>query len=128
MNGDPSGYAALFADRHDMTLGDPFGPFGKGREAVLKALDNASTKYHEGAVVAVDRIAIYGDDRFVCLVEVEHDRAKLGASADFADFAARVTSVYQKIGGRWRLAHRHADPTTSARPAESMLGQPTERR
>jgi uncharacterized protein (TIGR02246 family) len=124
LNGDPSGYAALFADRDDITLGNPFGPYGKGREAVLKALNSASTKYHEGSVVAVDRVAVYGDDRFVCLVEVEHDRAKLGGATDFSEFAARVTSVYEKLGGSWRLVHRHADPITSARPATSMLGQP----
>lgn len=124
LNGDPSGYAALFADRDDITLGNPFGPFGKGREAVLKALNNASTKYRDGSVVAVDRIAVYGNDRFICLVEIEHDRAKLGDAKDFSEFAARVTSVYERIGGRWRLVHRHADPITTARPAESMLGLP----
>jgi ketosteroid isomerase-like protein len=121
LNGDPSGYAALFADRDDITLGNPFGPFGKGRVAVLQTLNNASTKYREGSVVGVDRVAAYGDGKIFCIVEIEHDRAKLGASPDFAEFAARVTSVYEKIGGRWRLVHRHADPITSARPAESML-------
>lgn len=123
LNGDPSGYAALFANRDDITLGNPFGPFGKGRVAVLQALNNASTKYREGSVVRVDRIAAYGDGKIFCIVEIEHDRAKLGASPDLADFAARVTSVYEKIGGRWHLVHRHADPITSARPAESMLGK-----
>jgi len=123
LNGDPSGYAALFADRNDITLGNPFGPFGKGRAEVLKALNNAASKYKDGSVVGVDRVAIYGDSRFVCLVEIEHDRAKLGASPDFAEFAARVTSVYQKVAGRWKLIHRHADPITSQRPAESMLGK-----
>ena len=97
LNGDPSGYAALFADRDDITLGNPFGPFGKGRAEVLKTLNNAATKYKDGKVVAVDRVAIYGDDKFVCIVEIEHDRAKLGASTDFSEFAARVTSVYEKI-------------------------------
>ena len=58
LGGDPSGYAALFADRDDITLGNPFGPFGKGRAAVLKALANASTKYRDGTVVAVDRVAL----------------------------------------------------------------------
>lgn len=121
LNGDPSGYAALFADREDITLGNPFGPFGKGRAAVLAALNNAAMKYTDGTVRGVERIAVYGGgDRYV-LVEIEHDRAKLGASPDFADFAARVTSVYEKIGSRWKLVHRHADPITSARPAESML-------
>ena len=123
LNGDPAGYAGLFADRDDITLGNPFGPFGKGRAAVLKALGNASTKYRQGTVVSVDRIALYGSGKTVCLVEVEHDRAKLGTNPDFAEFAARVTSVYEMIGGRWKLVHRHADPITTARPAESMLGK-----
>ena len=123
LNGDPSGYVELFADREDITLGNPFGPFGKGRTAVLKALNNASTKYNNGSVVAVDRVAVYGDGRIVCLVEIEHDRAKLGPSNAFSEFSARVTSVYEKIGNRWRLVHRHADPITSARPAESMMGK-----
>lgn len=121
LNGDPSGYAALFADREDITLGNPFGPFGKGRAAVLAALDNAAKKYTDGTVRRVERVAIYGGgDRYV-LVEIEHDRAKLGTNRDFAEFAARVTSVYEKIGAQWKLVHRHADPITTARPAESML-------
>lgn len=121
LNGDPSGYAGLFADRDDITLGNPFGPFGKGRAAVLKALNNASTKYREGTVVSVERVAVYRDDKLVVLVEIEHDRAKLGTSVVFAEFAARVTSVYEKIGKYWKLVHRHADPITAPRPAESML-------
>ncbi|MEG3147873.1 nuclear transport factor 2 family protein, partial [Sphingomonas sp. RT2P30] len=123
LNGDPSGYAALFADRDDVTLGNPFGPFGKGRAAVLQALNNASTKYRDGTVVGVERVAVYADRKLVVLVEIEHDRAKLGPNPDFAEFAARVTSVYEKIGASWKLVHRHADPITAARQAESMLGK-----
>lgn len=123
LNGDPSGYAALFADRSDITLGNPFGPFGKGRAAVLAALQNASTKYTDGSVVAVERVAMYGNDKVMVLVEIEHDRAKLGSSPDFAEFSARVTSVYEQIGTKWRLVHRHADPITSPRAAESMIGK-----
>jgi len=123
LNGDPSGYAALFANRDDVTLGNPFGPFGRGRAEVLKALHNAATKYRDGMVVRVDRVATYGDGNIMVIVEIEHDRAKLGSSSDFAEFAARVTSVYEKIGSAWKLVHRHADPITTARPAESMRGR-----
>lgn len=123
LNGDPSGYAALFADRADITLGNPFGPFGKGRAAVLAALANAANKYRDGSVVRVERVAVYGSGNIRVLVEIEHDRAKLGNSPDFADFAARVTSVYELIGSRWKLVHRHADPITSPRSAESVLGK-----
>ena len=122
LNGDSSGYAALFADRDDITLGNPFGPFGVGRVEVLNTLNNAATKYTDGTVMGVDRVAVYGNENFVVLVEIERDRAKLGTSTEFSEFAARVTSLYEKIDGQWKLVHRHADPITNYRPAESMLG------
>lgn len=124
LNGDPSGYAALFADRDDITLGNPFGPFGKGPVEVRSRLANAATKYRDGSVRSVERIAVYGSGDQYVLVEIENGRAKLGSSADLADFSARVTSVYQLLGGQWRLVHRHADPITTPRGAESMLPTP----
>lgn len=124
LNGDPSGYAALFADRDDITLGNPFGPFGKGPAEVRARLANAATKYRDGSVRGVDRVAVYGSGDTVVLVEIENGRARLGNSPDFADFSARVTSVYQNTGTQWRLVHRHADPITSPRGAESMLPTP----
>jgi ketosteroid isomerase-like protein len=44
-------------------------------------------------------------------------------SDSLAEFHVRVTSLYEKINGNWRLVHRHADPITTARPAESVLGK-----
>jgi ketosteroid isomerase-like protein len=124
LNGDPSGYAALFADSDDITLGNPFGPFGKGPAEVGARLANAATKYRDGSVRSVERVAVYGGGDTVVLVEIENGRAKLGTSPDFADFSARVTSVYQRTGRQWRLVHRHADPITTPRGAESMLPTP----
>ncbi len=124
LNGDPSGYAALFADRDDITLGNPFGPFGKGPAEVRVRLANAATKYRDGMVRSVERVAVYGGGEQFVLVEIENGRAKLGNSPDFADFSARVTSVYQHTGKQWRLVHRHADPITTPRGAESMLPTP----
>jgi ketosteroid isomerase-like protein len=57
------------------------------------------------------------------VVEVEHDRAKVGASNEPAECHVRVTSVYERLKGQWRLVHRHADPITTPRPAESVLGR-----
>jgi ketosteroid isomerase-like protein len=122
LNGDPKGYEALFADREDITLGNPFGPFASGRAAVVKTLAGAAAKYREGSA-SVNLVAKYADDKLACVVEVENDRAKVGTSDVFAEFHVRVTSLYEKIGGDWQLVHRHADPISMPRPAESVLGK-----
>ncbi len=121
LNGNPHLYEALFADRDDITLGNPFGPYAIGKVEVAKTLANAASKYHDGSVVAVDLVAKYQNDNLACLVEVEHDLAKVGTSDTPARFDVRVTSLYERIQGEWRLVHRHADPITTARPAESVL-------
>lgn len=122
LNGDPSLYLALFADRDDITLGNPFGPFGQGRAAVTATLANAANKYQRGTA-RVERVALYGDANFICLVEIEHDRAQLSGSDDYSEFSVRVTSIYERIGPQWKLVHRHADPITTARSAQSVIGK-----
>lgn len=122
LNGDPSRYLALFADRDDITLGNPFGPFGQGRAAVAAMLANAANKYQRGTA-RVERVALYGDANFVCLVEIEHDRAQLSGRDDYSEFSVRVTSIYERIGEQWKLVHRHADPITTARSAQSVIGK-----
>lgn len=121
LNGDPTGYLELFAAREEISLGNPFGPFGCGRDAVARNLANASTKYRDGEVLGVERLAAYGSGDIACFVEVEHIRARLGESPAFSEARARVTTVYERRDGSWNLVHRHADPITTPRPAESLL-------
>lgn len=101
--------------------GNPFGPFARGRAQVTATLAGAAAKYRDGTVRGVDLVAKYQNENLACLVEVEHDRARVGTNPDFNDFNVRVTSIYERINGTWRLVHRHADPITTARPAESVL-------
>jgi ketosteroid isomerase-like protein len=120
VNGDPSIYLGLFADREEISLGNPFGPFGRGREGVGRNLANAATKYSDGEVLGVERVATYASGDIACFVEVEHIRAKLG-DGPVTDVRARATTIYERRDGGWNLVHRHADPITTPRSAESLL-------
>ena len=48
INGDPSGYKSIFSQRDDVTLGNPFGPFGRGRVEVEERLELAASEYSGG--------------------------------------------------------------------------------
>ena len=45
LKSDPSGYKTLYSDREDVTLGNPFGPYARGRKKVEETLDGAASHY-----------------------------------------------------------------------------------
>jgi hypothetical protein len=53
-------------------------------------------------------------------VEIESYRARVGGAADIAPVAVRVTTVLRREDSAWKVMHRHADPITAPRPAESV--------
>jgi len=121
LKGDPSGYKALFSNQDDVTLGNPFGPYARGRNDVEKTLDGAASHYRDGEVTGTDLVAMYTSADLSCVVEVERGRARVGGGAELVPVAVRVTSVFRREQGEWKLVHRHADPITKPRPAESVI-------
>ena len=99
VNGNSAGYNMLFPQREDVTLGNPFGPFVRGRQRVVETAAGAARRYRDGEIVGFDLIARYVTDDLACVVEVERFRAKVGGSADSATIGLRVTSINRPAGG-----------------------------
>ena len=121
LKGDKSGYEAMFSERDDVTLGNPFGPFARGRKNVQATLAGAASHYRDGGMTEVDLIAIYASSDLAVAVEIERGKAKVGGAQVLAPMAVRVTSVFRLEGDVWKLVHRHADPITTPRPALSVI-------
>jgi ketosteroid isomerase-like protein len=100
----------LFSEAEDVTLGNPFGPFGRGRKNVEARLAVAASKYRDGRNSSVELIEKYVSDNLACVAEVESGEAKVAGSAEMTKISVRVTSVFRLEGGNWKLVHRHADP------------------
>jgi hypothetical protein len=71
LRGDPSLYQALYSSAEDVTLGNPFGPYVRGRQKVEQTLAGAASHYRDGEVVEVELIAQYVSETLACIVEVE---------------------------------------------------------
>jgi ketosteroid isomerase-like protein len=121
VKGNPEPVGDLFSHRDDVTLGNPFGPFARGWQAVADAVAGAATRYRDGEIVGFEPIARHVTDDLACVVEVERFRAKVGGSADLAAVDLRVTSVFRPENGTWKLVHRHADPITTPQAAGSVV-------
>ena len=123
LKGDPSVYQALYSPADDVTLGNPFGQYVRGRQKVEQTLAAAASHYRDGEVVEVELIAKYVSETLACIVEVERGRTKVGGAKEVVPVAVRVTSVFRLESGSWKLVHRHADPITSPRPATSIISK-----
>jgi ketosteroid isomerase-like protein len=55
------------------------------------------------------------------ILEIERFEAKVGGSEEVTPVALRVTSIFRREGDTWKLVHRHADPITTLRAAESVI-------
>ena len=123
LNGDPSVYQSLYSDGDDVTLGNPFGPYARGRRKVEETLAGAASHYRDGEATNIELVASYVSDDLACIVEVERGQAKVGGGNELVQLALRVTSVFRLERGDWKLVHRHADPITAPRPAESVINE-----
>ena len=119
--GDATFIHALYADAEDISLGNPFGPFVRGRQAVLDAAA-AATRYRDGELADFEPVARHESGDLACVVEIERFRARLGGEPDLVELSLRCTSVYRRTNGEWSLVHRHADPITTPRGTESLTG------
>jgi ketosteroid isomerase-like protein len=121
VKGDPEPLKGMYSHRDDVGLANPFGPPVRGWRQAAETMERAASNYRDGEVVAFESIAKFVTSDLACIVEVERYSIKVGGSADLTPVAIRVTSVFRPEDGVWKIVHRHADPITSARAAESVV-------
>jgi len=106
--GDLDTYARVLPHADDFTLMPPFG--GPTRQGFILDDDTreATRSTFRGGHVEVEVDASYMTDDLAVLAVVEKQRGLVGDLAE-QDWSLRVTLVFRREGGQWRLVHRHAD-------------------
>ncbi len=122
--GNPEPVQKMFSHREDVTLNNPFSPPARGWEQVAQTQERAAANFRElgrHGEVDIETIAKCVIAELAYIVEVERYQAKVGGREDMCPVALRVTSIFRPEEGTWKVVHRHADPITTAQPAESVI-------
>jgi len=114
--GNPEPAKALYSHRDDATLANPFGPVARGWDEVSKTLEYASSRFSDGELLRIDRIAEYATSDLVCLLDMEHWQVRVGDRPQVEPVDLRVTTTLRREGDDWKIVHRHADPITTFDP------------
>ncbi len=121
MKGDPGPVTELLSRRDDVTLANPLGPPRRGPAEVDRAVAEAAAQIRDGSVRGFEEVSRFSTPDLGYVVQIERTQARLTGSEDMSPIALRVTMVFRREGDTWRVAHRHADPITSARPISTAI-------
>ena len=121
VRGSTEGYEALWSPEEDITLGNPFGGFGRGRAAIYEQMERAASYYRDGEVTSFETVNQFVGPDIAYTVEIERFKVKVGGQPDTSDIALRVTCIYRREDDGWKLVHRHADPRVERQTAESVV-------
>jgi uncharacterized protein (TIGR02246 family) len=121
VNGDPAPLGALYSRHDDATLANPFGPPVRGWEQIEQTMARAAAHYRQGEATGFTRVSAYETEDLAYVVELEQFLIKVGGASERTSLALRVTTIFRRGDGVWRIVHRHADPITSPRTPESIV-------
>ena len=118
--GNPKPVKDFYSTRDDVAIANPFFPLTRGREQVVERLERSVQNFSDGEV-GFENVAKWVSSELACIVELEEWKAKVGGREEVKPFTLRVTTLFRAEGGGWKVVHRHADPITTAQPAESVI-------
>ena len=121
LKGNPEPVKKLCSHREDVTLNNPFSPPAHGWEQVAATIERAASQFRDGEFVSAEIIEKNVTPELAYVVEIERAEAKVGGGEDIAPFTLRATMIFRPQDGEWKIVHRHADPITTPKQAESVI-------
>jgi ketosteroid isomerase-like protein len=111
LNGDPTLWKHHASRRDDAMIMGAWGAYEKGWDEVGPRYDWAAARFNEsGAKVKVEYLASAVSGDLAYTVAIERSEVRLVDQDKPVPMALRITHIFRKEDGEWKLVLRHADP------------------
>jgi ketosteroid isomerase-like protein len=121
-NGDATSFMEQLSTHDPVTLFPASQPSQRGWADVSQAIRRVASVYSSSNVVAFEVVAAGLSGDLAYLVGFERAVSSIEAGAA-EDLGLRITQVYRREAGQWKLVHRHADPGPGASAGANHLRQ-----
>ena len=107
-NGDAEQRKALWSTTDPVTL---FGAamMTTGWPQIEATFDRLATQFSDCTAFDIEVVAAGASSELAYLVAFEHTTAAIGGDPP-APYTLRVTTIFRREAGAWKVVHRHADP------------------
>lgn len=109
LRGDIRRYLDLTPHADDYTLMSPFGGTPTHGVQITSERWEAIGRFFRNGSLTQELVQSYASTDIVVLATIERAHVEVGG-LPAQSWSLRVTLVYRRDEGEWRLAHRHADP------------------
>jgi len=114
VNGDPQPLDDLATNTLPATFFSPRGDFVEGASEVSARYDADAKAFATDSENTMQILQMGVSDGIAYWVGFQRAQVHLKGKAEAVPFNLRVTELFRREGGEWKLVHRHADELKSA--------------
>jgi ketosteroid isomerase-like protein len=115
VEGDPGPLDQIIARVLPATFFAPTGGFVHGTEEVAARYDGDAQSFDRGSRFRFEVLEMAAGGDIAYWVGFMRGKAHMRGKSDAIPMNLRVTEVFRREGGSWKLVHRHADPLADSR-------------
>jgi ketosteroid isomerase-like protein len=117
-NGNPAPRMAMWSRHEPLTLlGAAIS--GRGWAEIEPIFEQLGASFADCTAYEIEVLAAEASGDLAYLVALEHTTASVNGAPP-APYSLRVTTVFRREEGAWKVVHRHGDPLTSEASQEAM--------
>jgi ketosteroid isomerase-like protein len=107
--GDPAPVMALWSRANDVTIFGGSGAYAQGWTAVGPRIEWAAAHFR-GGHGTLEPVAMGESGDLAYTIYIERGEMRVEGSDELHPLALRITQIYRREDGDWKIIHRHADP------------------
>ena len=110
INGDAEPLAGIVTHKSPATFFAPRGGFKEGAKEVASTYASDANSYEVGGEGEFEILHADANNGLAYWVGFQRATAHIKGKAEPVTFNLRVTEVFRREDGEWKMIHRHADP------------------
>jgi ketosteroid isomerase-like protein len=118
--GDPEPFKALYSHKPDVTVFGGFGAYELGWDQVGRNIEFAASRFR-GGHLEIEPLALGASGDLAYTVWIERGKVRVEGRDEPGTLVVRVTHIFRREDGEWKLIHRHGDPIVEKTEAGAAL-------